>query len=463
MNIEVPSQYNFLPRFFKLATVNALSVIMIPLAGAISVAFLGHLSNISYLAGVALATVLFDYLYEGCAFIRSATTAITAQAVGRNDREAMLVAGLQNASIALGLGILILLLQYPLRELGFALLNTTPETKAAGMAYFNSRIWGAPAALVNFVLIGWFLGQEQNGKVLLLTVIGNGANIVQDYLYIVLWDWSSTGAGLSQAISQYLTLFVGLVLVSIKVPLEEVRTLAGQFWNLTAFQTSFNLNRNLLVRSLVIVSTFALFGILSAAMGTDILTENALLLQVVALSVSICSGVGYATSTLSGNFKGQAANHQFGSLLQIAVGTNLAIGLVIGLVALLFPETIFQLFTNHSELIEPIKIYVPWLLCVLGNAGVALILDGYFSGLGEGNTIRNAFLINGLLGFVPLAVLASYFRSNHMLWLALSMFMVTRTLTLGIQIPRTLEVKDELAVVANQLPDLPQPEADTPS
>ncbi|MFH7023847.1 MAG: MATE family efflux transporter [Heteroscytonema crispum UTEX LB 1556] len=151
MNIGIYSQYNFLPRFFKLAIVNALSAIMIPLASAISVAFLGHLSNISYLAGVALASVLFNYLYEGCAFIRSGTTAITAQAVGRDDREAMLLAGLQNGSIALGLGILILLLQYPVGKLGFALLNATPETTAVGMAYFNETRESPPKG----VLVGW--------------------------------------------------------------------------------------------------------------------------------------------------------------------------------------------------------------------------------------------------------------------------------------------------------------------
>ena len=94
-------QPEFLYRFLRVAAVNVVSNVTIPLSGAISVAFLGHLSSINYLAGVALGAIIFDFLYESCSFIKSGTTAITSQAVGRDDREAILLAGLQNALIAL--------------------------------------------------------------------------------------------------------------------------------------------------------------------------------------------------------------------------------------------------------------------------------------------------------------------------------------------------------------------------
>ncbi len=141
MNFTLSSQYNFLSRFYQLAIVNILSNMMTPLAGLISMAFLGHLTEIRYLAGIALATVLFNYLYIGFFFLRMGTTGVTAQALGRDDREGMLLVGLRNGFIALALGGFVLVLQYPLRELAFALLNGTPEVKAAGIAYFNTRIW----------------------------------------------------------------------------------------------------------------------------------------------------------------------------------------------------------------------------------------------------------------------------------------------------------------------------------
>ena len=57
------SHSEFLRHFWQLAIVNILSNLMVPLAGLMDVAFLGHLAEIRHLAGVALATVLFNYIY----------------------------------------------------------------------------------------------------------------------------------------------------------------------------------------------------------------------------------------------------------------------------------------------------------------------------------------------------------------------------------------------------------------
>lgn len=161
MPFALPTQYNFLPRFYRLSSVSVLSNMMVPLAGLVDTAFLGHLTDIRHLAGVILASILFDYLYRVLKFLRSSTNALTAQAVGRDDSNAIVLAGLRSGFIALAIGLVILLLQYPLQKVGFAILSGSQDVEASGVDYFYARIWGAPAVLLNFVLIGWFLGQEK--------------------------------------------------------------------------------------------------------------------------------------------------------------------------------------------------------------------------------------------------------------------------------------------------------------
>ncbi len=439
MKLSLPSQYDFLNRFFRLAIANVVSNIMVPLGGLISVAFLGHLEEIHHLAGVALAGILFNYIYFLFTFLRMGTTGVTAQAVGRDDREEMLRVGLRNGLVALGLGVAILILQYPIRELWFAIVSASPEVKASGIDYFNVRIWGAPAVLFNYVLIGWLLGREMSGKVLLMSVVGNGANVAFDYLYIIRWEWASTGAGISQALSQYLMLLVGLVLASQDIQFKELQTAFQQLWDWLAFKSAFTLNGNIFVRSLANMTTWAVFTNISAVMGTTVLAENALLFQIVCLSVFFVEGIGFATETLTGNFKGQMANDQFIPLLQVAVGTSLSAGLSIAAACILFPETIFGLLSDHTEIIEPIKVYVPWLILVLGCQATASTLDGYFGGLAEGKPIRNASLSGALLGFAPLAVWAWQAHSNQILWLAMSGFMVTKMVAIAIQVPSTFQ------------------------
>jgi MATE family multidrug resistance protein len=451
MNITLPSRYDFVSRFLKLAIINVLSYIMVPLAGTISVAFLGHLTDIHYLAGVTLSTSLFSYIYSIVSFLRMGSTGVTAQAVARDDTEEMLLVGLRNGLIALGIGGLILILQYPLQQLWFAIVSATPEVKASGIDYFNARIWGAPAVVVNFVLIGWLLGREQSGKVLLMSVVGNAANIVFDYLFIVNWGWASTGAGLSQAVSQYLMLVLGAILASRDIEWTEVRTAAGKLWDTRALKATFTLNGNIFVRSLANMTVAIIFINLTSTMGTKILAETALIAQAVLLGTYCFEGIGFATETLSGNFKGKEAYERLLPLLQVVVLSSLLVGLSLAGVCVLFPQTIFGVFTDHTELIELLKIHVAWLLPLLGFSSVFLVLDGYFAGLAQGEVLRNTALVGFVLGFVPLAFAAWYFHSNHILWLSFSVFTATKVVLLGVQVPSTL--KDEPAAVVGQLPD----------
>lgn len=439
MLIATLDRYDFLPRFFRLASVNILSNLMVPLAGLISVAFLGHLGDIRHLAGVTLSTILFNYIYRTLGFLRMSTTGMTAQAVGREDEEEVLLTGLRNGILALGLGILILILQYPLQEIGFALLSATSEVKASGQAYYDARIWAAPATLLNFVLIGWFLGREQSGKVLVLSAVGNAANILLDYLLIVRLGWESAGAGFATTVSQYLMLLIGIIFICQEVRWKEIRAVAGQLFDFSALKDTLALNRDIFIRTFAFLSTFSIFTNLSSAMGTMMLTENALLLQVVTLAIYFIDGLAFATESLAGIFRGKEDNTQLTTLVGISGGTGLVLGLSLALVFVLFPAPLFGLLTNHTEVIDSINQYVSWLLPILGFGSIAFILDGYFLGLAEGPTIRSAALTATLLGFAPSAIAAWLFHSSHLLWLAMSLFMVARVITLGVQLPRTLK------------------------
>lgn len=204
------------------------------------------------------------------------TTGLTAQAVGRENREETLLVGLRNAILALGLGIALIILQYPLQVLGLTWVNASPDVIAAAINYFNACIWGSPAILINLVLLGWFLGREKNGAVLLLSFISSALNITLDYLLVVKWNYASTGAGISSTISQYLVLLVGLILVFQEVRWQEVRALAGKIWNPEALKSTFILNSNILLNNLIFILAMVIFTYQGVESGTTTFTENAL-------------------------------------------------------------------------------------------------------------------------------------------------------------------------------------------
>jgi MATE family multidrug resistance protein len=443
-------QDRWILRYVKLAIANMLSNLMVPLSGMVSVAFLGHLQEFEHLAGVALATVVFNYLYRTFNFLRLSVTGTTAQATGRKDRVEVLLIGLRNVLIALGLGLAILLLQYPLRELGLIVLNNAPKMKAAGVDYFNMRIWGMPAVLVNMVILGWLMGREQNGKVLTLSVFGNLINIFLSYQLIVRAGWDSMGAGLAQALSQYLMMVLGLIWVKSEIQWQEISTVAPQLWDKSAWNDTFVLGRDLFVRTLAIGFTFSVFTNLFASIGAIAFAENILVIEVMTLGIQILNGLSYATETLTGNFYGKNEQGQMIPLLSVSIGVCLMFAIGIALSCILFPQTVFGLLTNHTEITTQIDRYLPWLMSVLALYAFVVSIEAYFFGLAEGLILRNAAFIATGLGFIPTAALAWQLQSVHLLWLAMSLFMVTRVAVQGIQIPRTLKLAAENVVPAEK-------------
>ena len=441
MRFTVPSNYNFLGRFYRLASISVLANMMVPLAGLVDIAFLGHLTDIRHLAGVILATILFDYLYRVLKFMRSSTNAITAQAVGQNDDKAVILAGLRSGLIALLVGLIIVLLQYPLQKIGFFILSGSSDIESAGVDYFYARIWGAPAVLLNFVLFGWFLGREMNWVMLLMSIVGNGSNVLLDYLMISKWGWASAGAGLATALSQYLALIVGLIWMFFTIPWQAVPVAIQELFDWVALKETFALKGNILIRFLVLISVYSIFTNLSATMGTTVLAQNGLLLQIALLSQFTIQGVGVTMQTLTANFKSKGNTQQIIPLLIVSLVTSVVIALGFAGTSIFFPDQVFGLLTNHTEVNQEINQYTIWLLPILVITAITFMLEGYFIGLKEGATLRNTVLLSFVVGFIPLLIAAWYFHNNHLLWSTLLSYMTSNMILLGVSVPQTFKDK----------------------
>ena len=63
--------------------------------------------------------------------------------------------------IALTIAAVLILARQPLRASLMTLFEGSDEAQGLGAAYVDIRIWGAPAELMNYALMGWFAGQGQ--------------------------------------------------------------------------------------------------------------------------------------------------------------------------------------------------------------------------------------------------------------------------------------------------------------
>jgi len=416
-------------RFFRLTFLNILANVSVPLAGLVDTAMLGHLDDIRFLAGVALASVIFDLLYWSFGFLRMGTTGVTAQALGRGDAAEVHLTLYRGVAFGVAAGLVLWLLQSPLEDLGFTLLSGEAGVEAAGRDYFGARIWAAPATLVNFAFLGWFLGREESGRALALTLTAALSNVGFNYLLIVRLGWAAFGAGVATALSQVLMLGLALALFfprSGRVAWRWPEVLDRE--RLTAF---FRLNRDILLRTLCLVGAFAVFTNFSSILGTGVLATNAILLRIQNLAAYLIDGAAFAIESLAGIFRGADRPRDLRRVIRLAMATGVAFALVFltGLTAA--PTVVLGLLTSHGDVVAAGRTFAPWLWPVLVLGAVAFVYDGLFLGLTAGRALRNTMLLSSLGVFLPLAMWAVVHDSNHLLWLSMAAFMAARAGTLG--------------------------------
>jgi len=419
---------NLSRRFFRLSLINIAASVTVPLVGLVDTAMLGHLPDIRFLAGVALASLLFDYIFWTLGFLRMSTTGMTAQAFGREDTVEVINVLRRSLLIALVFGGAVLVLQVPLRELGFALLSGTPEVEQAGREYFQARIWGAPAALSGFVLLGWFLGRAESRYVLIMTVVANLSNVILNYVFIMRLGLAARGAGLASMLSQYLMLAAGCAIYLRRR--ERVPWRRADVFDHERAIGLFRLNRDIFLRTLCLVSAFALFVNSSSFLGTLMLAANSVLLRLQTLAAFVIDGAAFASESLAGIFRGQDDPSSLRRLFRLSLlsGLGIVVLFLIGLFAAEGP--ILRLLTSHEELIAESRTYAPWLVPVLLFGSLAYMYDGLFLGLTEGPRLRNAMLLSTFAVFLPACGFAVWLGNNHALWAAMALFMAARTWTL---------------------------------
>lgn len=99
---------------WRLALPMIFSNITVPLLGLVDTAVIGHLDSPVYLGGVAIGATATSFLFMLLLFLRMSTTGLTAQAFGARDPVRLARALVQPLILALGAGLLIVLLRSPL-------------------------------------------------------------------------------------------------------------------------------------------------------------------------------------------------------------------------------------------------------------------------------------------------------------------------------------------------------------
>src|SRR5690606_7905693 len=106
-----------------------------------------------------------------------------------------------------GIGILLIALQRLIGQTAISLLSASDDVKQLVGHYFYIRIWGAPATLITFSLLGTFIGMGWTKHLLFVQLFLNGLNIILNILLVVGYDLGVRGIAWGTVIAEWCSVF----------------------------------------------------------------------------------------------------------------------------------------------------------------------------------------------------------------------------------------------------------------
>lgn len=424
-----PESHPLWRQMLLLALPIILSNISVPLLGLVDTAVVGHLDDAVYLAGVTLGATLFSFLFWGFGFLRMGTTGAVAQAAGKEDSAQVVRLLQQGLLMALAIAACLLLLQPWLVPAGLNLLADDAGVLAQAHSYAFVRIWSAPAVLINYVLMGWFLAQKNSRFTLLMLLLGNGINILLDLIFVLLLGWQVQGVALASVLADYAVLLTGLLLA-----LRQIRQLGMPFGLAAGLSKGLGrllqVNQQLMLRTWLLLGAMAYFTARGATFGSETLAANAILMQLVLLASYALDGYAHAAEALVGQAEGQR-DKRLRNRIVISGGWLSGVS-VLGVIVLyaLFGGAFVSLMTGLPEVQRLAAQYQFWVLVVPLCAAASYLLDGVYIGLMRTDVMRNAMLL-AIAGYLATLSLTDVWE-NHGLWFSFAVFMLLRSLSMAL-------------------------------
>ena len=418
-------------RVWRLAWPMVVSNLSIPLLGAVDTAVIGHLPEPHFLGAVAVGALIFNTLYFGCNFLRMGTTGLTAQAYGARDLDGARATAARALLIALVLAGVLLALQGPIGRLAFYLVEPSAAVAAEGMRYFFIRIWGAPAALANIALVGWFIGMQNTRAALALLLTVNGINIVLDLVLVLGFDLAVAGVAWATVAADYAGLALGLAVGARLARRHGGRWRARLVLDAAAMRRFLGINRDIFLRTLFVITAFALFTTLSAREGDVVLAANAVLLNFVVFFNFAFDGFAFAAEALTGRALGAARRDDLARAIRACLIWCLLLALLTVAVYGLAGAPIVRVLTDIEAVRSVAFDFLPWLIALPLVAVWGIFFDGVFTGTTRTADMRNTMML-AFAVFVPCAWFLREPIGNHGLWLAMTLLYAVRGAGLGI-------------------------------
>jgi MATE family multidrug resistance protein len=396
--------------------------------GIVDTAVMGRFGDKADLAAVAIAAVAYSFIYWGFGFLRMSTTGLSAQAAGRNDEAEKRAVLLRALSLGGAIGLALLVLSPILKPLAFAAFASTDHVETLAGAYFDARIWGAPAYLMGLAVTGWMLGTGKTGQMLAFQIVMNTVNAGLDTWFVARLGLGPAGIGAGTAIAEWTALLFGLALV-----FPAFRGAAPLF-DRARLAALFGANRDIMIRTLALVLCFGWFVRSGTLISTAVTAGNEVLLQFITVAAFVLDGFAFVAEKEAGEAYGARSAPRLARAMRLTTEFALIAGGAFALLYFLGGGWVITTFVRDVEAREAALAFLPYCALVPLIGIAPWQLDGLFLGTTQGRALRNAGVAVAIL-YIGTDMILRPLYGNTGVWIAFLLMYLYRAAALGLYVP----------------------------
>ncbi|GHE96873.1 MATE family efflux transporter [Thalassotalea profundi] len=418
-------------QLFSLAIPMILSNITVPLLGLVDTAVIGHLEHSYFLGGSTVGAMVITFIIWFSGFLRMSTTGLAAQAYGKSSAKESQLVLLRGIVVAIMIGLTLILFQGPYLNATIYFAGGSPEVQFYAKEYSEIRIFGLPAAIANLVILGWLLGNHRAKAVMWILIITNLTNLGLDLLFVWGFGWQVKGVAWATLIAEYIGLFVGCLIIFLtgmntRLKHEKWRIVSTkEIFNKAALSGYFKLNRDIMIRTLLLQSCFIFITFQGARLGDDVVAANAILMNFLLLISFGLDGIANAAEVMVGNASGRNQQSQLKQATLVSTLWTIIFAIIYSIIFLIFGDKFIGLISNIESVVTLANSYLLWIVALPLVACWSYLLDGIYIGLMQAKTMRNSMIVATLLGFYPAWFMLKDFE-NQGLWGAFFILMLLR-------------------------------------
>jgi MATE family multidrug resistance protein len=403
-------------RVFAIAGPAMIANLTTPLIGIVSTTAIGRLGEPAMLGGVAMASVIFDCLFWLFAFLRMGTVAFTAQSLGAGETGELRAHLARGLVVAASIGAGLILLQVPIAAIVLDAMGGSASVTTAARTYFMIRIWSAPLALGNYVVLGWLIGQARAMLALSTQIAINLINMAVTVVLVLALHMGIAGAAIAAVVAEAIGLLLGM-LIARHLMRGNLFVTPAVLFDRDKMMRMLAVNRDIMIRTASLIAAFLFFTAQGARAGDVTLAANAVLNNFLLISAFFLDGLANAAEQLCGQAYGARDRAAFSGATRLVVAWGFAFALAVALVFALFGTRFIDIMTASEDVRRMAHDFLIFVIVSPLLAVFAFAFDGVYIGAAWARDMRNLMVASLAIFLSAWLALRSF--GNAGLWGAL--------------------------------------------